>query len=79
MFSTGPPSDKSEGIANANIFNSGLHMNPHFAKKAKGGEDAACILDNLLAVADGVGGWAESGIDPAIFSRKLCVNIDKEG
>jgi protein phosphatase PTC7 len=79
LFSTGPPSDKSEGIANANIFNSGLHMNPHFAKKAKGGEDATCILFNLLAVADGVGGWAESGIDPAIFSRKLCVNIDKEG
>ena len=54
-------------------------MNPHFAKKAKGGEDAACILQNLLAVADGVGGWAESGVDPAIFSRRLCVNIEKHG
>ena len=54
-------------------------MNPHYSKKAKGGEDAACILDNLLAVADGVGGWAESGVDPAIFSRKLCINIENEG
>jgi len=32
-----------------------------------------------LAVADGVGGWAESGVDPAIFSRRLCVNIEKHG
>lgn len=30
----------------------------------------------MIAVADGVGGWAESGIDPAIFSKKLCKNID---
>ena len=30
----------------------------------------------MLAVADGVGGWAESGVDPAIFSKKLCKNID---
>lgn len=31
----------------------------------------------MLAVADGVGGWAESGIDPAIFSKRLCKNIDE--
>jgi protein phosphatase PTC7 len=24
-----------------------------------------------------VGGWAESGIDPAIFARRLCKNIDE--
>lgn len=30
-----------------------------------------------MAVADGVGGWAESGIDPAIFSKQLCKNIDQ--
>ena len=28
-------------------------------------------------MADGVGGWAESGIDPAIFSKRLCKNIDE--
>ena len=28
-------------------------------------------------MADGVGGWAESGVDPAIFSKKLCKNIDE--
>ena len=35
------------------------------------------MQENILAVADGVGGWAESGIDPAIFARRLCENIDK--
>lgn len=25
-----------------------------------------------MAIADGVGGWAESGVDPAIFARRLC-------
>ena len=28
-----------------------------------------------MTVADGVGGWAESGVNPAIYSRKLCKNI----
>jgi protein phosphatase PTC7 len=32
--------------------------------------------DNMLSVADGVGGWAESGIDPAIYSKRLCSLID---
>jgi len=25
-----------------------------------------------LAVADGVGGWAEVGVDPGLYSKKLC-------
>jgi protein phosphatase PTC7 len=49
-----------------------ISMIPHYKKKAKGGEDAAVLTDRLLALADGVGGWAESGIDPAIFARNLC-------
>ena len=44
-------------------------------KRDKGGEDAAAVTSNVIAVADGVGGWAESGIDPAKFSRLLCKNI----
>ena len=60
-----------------NVFNAGIHMQPHFQKVAKGGEDAASVSENVLAVADGVGGWAESGIDPAIFSKRLCKNIDE--
>jgi serine/threonine protein phosphatase PrpC len=30
------------------------------------------ITDRTLAVADGVGGWAENNIDPAIYARRLC-------
>lgn len=60
-----------------NFFNAGLYMQPHFQKIAKGGEDAASISENVLAVADGVGGWAESGIDPANYSKRLCKNIDE--
>lgn len=53
-------------------------MNPHAAKIAKGGEDAFSISsDNrLLSVADGVGGWADSGIDPALYSKNLCKIIN---
>ena len=59
-----------------NRLHTGLFMNPHPAKAHKGGEDAAAITDNILTLADGVGGWAESGIDPAKFSRELCTNMD---
>ena len=47
-------------------------MNPHPAKKYKGGEDAACLSTRMLSVADGVGGWADQGVDPAIYSKRLC-------
>jgi len=30
----------------------------------------------MVAVADGVGGWADSGVDPALYSRALCRNIN---
>jgi protein phosphatase PTC7 len=26
----------------------------------------------MIAVADGVGGWAERGVDPGLFSKQLC-------
>ena len=60
-----------------NTFNAGIYINPHYAKKHKGGEDAACMTESMLAVADGVGGWAESGVDPAIYSKRLCALIEE--
>lgn len=46
---------------------------PHPAKEDKGGEDAffisSCGL--YMGVADGVGGWAEVGVDPGLYSREL--------
>lgn len=46
-------------------------MIPHPNKANKGGEDACYTHDNLLAVADGVSGWAEFGIDASLYSRRL--------
>lgn len=58
-----------------NYFDFGQFVIPHPEKVEKGGEDAYFSNKQVLAVADGVGGWAEHGVDPAIYSRKLCANI----
>ena len=47
-------------------------MIPHPDKQAKGGEDAIITKDNLLVIADGVGGWAQHGIDSGLYSKNLC-------
>ena len=59
-------------------FNSGAHMIPHPAKAHKGGEDAMFVSDNVIVVADGVGGWADQGIDPGLYSKKLCKIIGEK-
>lgn len=47
-------------------------MQPHPAKVAKGGEDAYFIVGNeSFGVADGVGGWVESGVDPGEYSKQI--------
>ena len=53
-------------------------MNPHPMKVQKGGEDAFSVskCSTLLSVADGVGGWINSGVDPALYSKQLCRNIN---
>ncbi|EGR31765.1 hypothetical protein IMG5_102650 [Ichthyophthirius multifiliis] len=42
-----------------------------------GGEDFNFTDKNLIAIADGVGKWAEKGIDPAEYSRELIKNVQK--
>lgn len=46
---------------------------PHPEKVQRGGEDSfyACIATRSFGVADGVGGWAEAGVDPGKFARRL--------
>ena len=46
---------------------------PHPAKVAKGGEDAHFLAPQrgMLGVSDGVGGWNDSGVDPALYAREL--------
>ena len=47
---------------------------PHPAKAATGGEDAFFVSgwgQGAAGVADGVGGWAAEGINPALYPRRL--------
>ena len=48
---------------------------PHDDKVHKGGEDAFTVSKTLIAVADGVGGWARRGVDPGLFSKQLTKDI----
>ncbi|XVF15725.1 hypothetical protein REPUB_Repub09cG0180400 [Reevesia pubescens] len=52
---------------------------PHPAKEETGGEDAHFICSNeqAIGVADGVGGWAEVGVDAGEFARELIYNSVK--
>ena len=58
-----------------NHFRYGARLIPHPTKVQKGGEDSFFVNTNVLAVADGVGGWIRWGIDPSKYSRTLCKNI----
>ncbi|WMV32026.1 hypothetical protein MTR67_025411 [Solanum verrucosum] len=47
-------------------------------KVEKGGEDAFFVSSDdgeVIVVADGVSGWAEKNVDPALFSRELVANV----
>lgn len=52
---------------------SGSYYLPHPEKEATGGEDAhfICEEEQAIGVADGVGGWAEVGVNAGLFSREL--------
>jgi len=60
-----------------NYFEFGSRMIPHPEKVKKGGEDAFFANKNVLSVADGVGGWADVGVDPGLYSKRLCKNIEE--
>jgi protein phosphatase PTC7 len=51
----------------------GVASIPHPAKVHKGGEDAYFLSTDMkvIGVADGVGGWGDIGVDPALYSRSL--------
>ena len=65
----------AEGKPPKQVFKCGVKQIPHPEKAYKGGEDAYVMSDQLIAVADGVGGWNDVGVDPALFSRELCRNV----
>nr|DAD21732.1 TPA_asm: hypothetical protein HUJ06_023195 [Nelumbo nucifera] len=49
---------------------------PHPDKEETGGEDAhfICVDEQAIGVADGVGGWADLGIDAGQYARELMSN-----
>lgn len=49
---------------------------PHPDKEETGGEDAhfICEDEEVIGVADGVGGWAEVGVNAGLFARQLMSN-----
>jgi len=47
---------------------------PHPDKLEKGGEDAVVLSPLFLGLADGVGGWADSGVNSGDYSRGLMKN-----
>ncbi|RVW71981.1 putative protein phosphatase 2C 55 [Vitis vinifera] len=49
---------------------------PHPDKEETGGEDAhfICIDEQAIGVADGVGGWADVGVDAGEYARELMSN-----
>ena len=55
------------------MFRTGSCSLPHPEKIDTGGEDAYFVSSDscALGVADGVGGWRESGVDPGDYSRTL--------
>jgi protein phosphatase PTC7 len=44
---------------------------PHPKKRSTGGEDAYVAMPTLVGVADGVGSWADRGVDASKYSRAL--------
>ncbi|KAL6627378.1 hypothetical protein ACP70R_031104 [Stipagrostis hirtigluma subsp. patula] len=59
------------------VLSIGTHLIPHPRKAAKGGEDAFFANSDaggVFAIADGVSGWAEKDVNPALFSRELMRN-----
>ena len=49
---------------------------PHPDKVETGGEDAyfICVDEQAIGVADGVGGWADLGVDAGQYARELMSN-----
>ncbi|CAA0840129.1 Probable protein phosphatase 2C 55, partial [Striga hermonthica] len=56
--------------------NSGSCYLPHPDKEDTGGEDAhfICADEQAIGVADGVGGWADVGVDAGKYARELMSN-----
>jgi len=73
-------SEEFEAVLSDTRLCAGVSVIPHPAKRAKGGEDAYFFSSdmNVVGIADGVGGWGDLGVDPAIYSRSLMEGARQE-
>lgn len=65
------PQDEVDFAVSNRFFRYSTSIIPHKDKLERGGEDAYYASDSLLSVADGVGGWANRGIDAGRYSKSL--------
>ena len=65
------PTAEAPGLAGPLALSLGAYDVPHPEKGA--GEDALILIPEVdaFAVADGVSGWAEDGVDPAIYPKEI--------
>lgn len=65
---------KDEAALNLSI---GSCSHPHPSKVHYGGEDAHFYEENVIGIADGVGEWANFGINPKLFASELISGMRK--
>ncbi|XP_010547493.1 PREDICTED: probable protein phosphatase 2C 80 [Tarenaya hassleriana] len=68
-------SPPTSSLRNLKLLSGSCYL-PHPAKEDTGGEDDHFICDEeqVIGVADGVGGWAEVGVNAGLFARELMSN-----
>lgn len=73
--STVAPDGKSPASETLKLLSGSCYL-PHPAKEATGGEDGhfICVDEQAIGVADGVGGWADLGIDAGLYAKELMSN-----
>ncbi|XP_058781994.1 probable protein phosphatase 2C 26 isoform X2 [Vicia villosa] len=78
VFSSSHSSELNPVIRSSEVsFSVGTCLIPHPKKVEKGGEDAFFVSNyngGVIAVADGVSGWAEEDVDPSLFPREFMAN-----
>ncbi|PSS19784.1 Protein like [Actinidia chinensis var. chinensis] len=69
-------SEKKDLAARTLKLISGSCYLPHPDKEETGGEDAhfICVDEQAIGVADGVGGWADLGVNAGLFAQELMSN-----
>ncbi|KAF8409929.1 hypothetical protein HHK36_002448 [Tetracentron sinense] len=70
-----PSEQKNLGDRTLKLLSGSCYL-PHPDKEETGGEDAhfICLDEQAIGVADGVGGWADLGVDSGLYSRELMSN-----